>query len=448
MAVFGNLADKLQETLGRLRGRGKLTEKDVQSALREVRLALLEADVNYKVVGDFTRKVRERAVGQEVLNSLAPAHQVIKIVHEELTELMGGSQSKLNLSSKPPSVIMLVGLQGAGKTTSAAKLANLLRQQGHRPLLTAADVYRPAAIKQLQVLGEQLDISVFAMGDQINPVDIAKGALEHAKRHGNDVILIDTAGRLHVDEELMAELKEIDDALTPHEIVLVVDSMTGQDAVNAAASFHEKLDIDGVILTKLDGDARGGAALSIKTVTGKPIKFAATGEKLDALEPFHPERMASRILGMGDILTLIERAEAQIDQEKAEQMAQKLRTAEFTLEDFLEQLQQVRKMGPMDQILGMMPGMPGVKGLQGLEVDEKQFDRVEAIVQSMTVEERRRPDAINGSRKRRIANGSGTRVQDVNRLLKQFNQTRQMLKQFGALEKQARRRGGLFNLFQ
>lgn len=448
MAVFGNLAEKLQQTLGKLRGRGKLTEQDVKEALREVRLALLEADVNYKVVGDFTNKVRERAVGQEVLGSLAPAHQVIKIVYEELTELMGGSQSKLELASRPPTIIMLVGLQGAGKTTSAAKLANLLRKQGHRPLLVAADIYRPAAIKQLQVLGEQLQIPVFTLGDQISPVDIAKGAVEHANRHGNDIMLIDTAGRLHVDEELMAELGAIDAAVNPHQIMLVVDAMTGQDAVNVATSFNESLDIDGVILTKLDGDARGGAALSIKAVTGKPIKFAATGEKLDGLEPFHPERMASRILGMGDVLTLIEKAEAQIDQDKAKEMAEKLRTADFTLEDFLDQLQQVRKMGPLDQLMGMMPGMPGMKGLQGIQVDEKQFDQVEAIVRSMTVLERKRPEIIDGSRKRRIAKGSGTKVQDVNRLLKQFAQTRQMLRQFGALEKKAKRRGGLFGFLQ
>jgi signal recognition particle subunit SRP54 len=449
MAVFGNLAEKLQQTLGKLRGRGKLTEQDVKEALREVRLALLEADVNYKVVGEFTGRVRERAVGQEVLASLTPAHQVIKIVYEELTELMGGSQSKLEVASQPPTVVMLVGLQGAGKTTSCAKLAYLLRRQGHRPLLAAADIYRPAAIKQLQVLGEQLEIPVFSLGDQISPVDIAKAAVEHANRHANDIIILDTAGRLHVDEELMAELKAIDGAVAPHQIMLVVDAMTGQDAVNVATSFNESLDIDGVILTKLDGDARGGAALSIKAVTGKPIKFAATGEKLDSLEPFHPERMASRILGMGDVLTLIEKAEAQIDQDKAREMADKLRTADFTLEDFLEQLQQVKKMGPLDQLMDMMPGVPGMKGLQGLQVDEKQFGQVEAIVQSMTMAERRRPELIDGSRKRRIADGSGTRVQDVNRLLKQFSQTRQMLRQLGGLDKKAkRRRGGLLNFFQ
>ena len=449
MAVFGNLAEKLQKTLGKLRGRGKLTEQDVKEALREVRLALLEADVNYKVVGEFTGRVRERAVGQEVLASLTPAHQVIKIVYEELTELMGGSQSKLEVASQPPTVVMLVGLQGAGKTTSCAKLAYLLRRQGHRPLLAAADIYRPAAIKQLQVLGEQLEIPVFSLGDQISPVDIAKAAVEHANRHANDIIILDTAGRLHVDEELMAELKAIDGAVAPHQIMLVVDAMTGQDAVNVATSFNESLDIDGVILTKLDGDARGGAALSIKAVTGKPIKFAATGEKLDSLEPFHPERMASRILGMGDVLTLIEKAEGQIDQDKAREMADKLRTADFTLEDFLEQLQQVKKMGPLDQLMDMMPGVPGMKGLQGLQVDEKQFGQVEAIVQSMTMAERRRPELIDGSRKRRIADGSGTRVQDVNRLLKQFSQTRQMLRQLGGLDKKAkRRRGGLLNFFQ
>ncbi len=438
MAVFGNLAEKLQLALGKLRGRGKLTEQDVKDALREVRLALLEADVNYKVVGEFTARVRERAVGQEVMTSLAPAHQVIKIVHEELTELMGGSQSKLELASRPPTIVMLVGLQGSGKTTSCGKLANLLRKQGHRPLLAAADVYRPAAIKQLQVLGEELQIPVFSLGDQVSPVDIGKGAVEHAKRHGNDIVLLDTAGRLHVDEELMAELRAIDTALSPHQVMLVVDAMTGQDAVNVASSFNENLDIDGIILTKLDGDARGGAALSIKAVTGKPIKFGAMGEKLDALEPFHPERMASRILGMGDVLTLIERAEAQIDEDKAREMAEKLRTAEFTFEDFLDQLQQVRSMGPLDQLMEMLPGVPGMKGLKGLQVDEKQFGQVEAIIRSMTVAERLRPEIIDGSRKRRIAKGSGTRVQDVNRLLKQFNQTRQMLRQLGALDRKTR----------
>ena len=449
MAVFGNLADKLQRTLGKLRGKGKLTEQDVKEALREVRLALLEADVNFKVVGEFTARVRERAVGQEVMASLTPAHQVIKIVHEELTELMGGTQSKLELASKPPTVVMLVGLQGAGKTTSAAKLANLLSKQGHRPLLVAGDVYRPAAIKQLQVLGEQLQTPVFTLGDQVSPVDIAKASVEHARRHANDIVLLDTAGRLHINEELMAELETIDQAVSPKQVLLVVDAMTGQDALNVANSFNENLDIDGIILTKLDGDARGGAALSVKAVTGKPIKFAATGEKLDALEPFYPDRMASRILGMGDVLTLIERAEAQIDEEKAREMADKLRTADFTFEDFLDQLEQVRKMGPLDQLLDMLPGVPGMKGLQGMQVDERQFSQVEAIVRSMTVEERLRPEIIDGSRKRRIANGSGTKVQDVNRLLKQFSQTRQMLRQLGALDKKARRkRGGPFGLFR
>ncbi len=440
MAVFGSLAEKLQTTLGKLRGRGKLTEQDVKDALREVRLALLEADVNYKVVRDFTARVRERAVGQEVMTSLAPAHQVIKIVHEELTELMGGSQSKLEIASQAPTILMLVGLQGAGKTTSCAKLARLLQKQGHRPLLVAADVYRPAAIKQLQVLGEQLQIPVFSLGDQVSPVDIAKAAVEHSRRYGNDIILLDTAGRLHIDEELMGELKAIDEAVSPHQVLLVVDAMTGQDAVNVASSFNANLDIDGIILTKLDGDARGGAALSIKAVTGKPIKFAATGEKLDGLEAFHPDRMASRILGMGDVLTLIERAEAQIDEAKAREMADKLRTADFTFEDFLEQLDQVRNMGPLDQLLDMLPGVPGMKGLRGLQVDERQFGQIEAIIKSMTVEERLRPEIIDGSRKRRIANGSGTKVQDVNRLLKQFSQTRQMLRQLGALDKKTKRR--------
>ncbi|HHV93156.1 MAG TPA: signal recognition particle protein [Firmicutes bacterium] len=439
MAIFGSLAEKLQNTLAKLRGRGKLTEQDVKEALREVRLALLEADVNYKVVKDFTDRVRERAVGQEVMTSLTPAHQVIKIVHEELTELMGGTQSKLKLASQPPTILMLVGLQGAGKTTTCAKLARLLQKQGHRPLLVAADVYRPAAITQLKVLGEQLQIPVFSLGDQVNPVDIAKAAVEHSKRYGNDILIIDTAGRLHIDEELMAELRAMDEAVAPHQVLLVVDAMTGQDAVNVASSFNESLDIDGIILTKLDGDARGGAALSIKAVTGKPIKFAATSEKLDGLEPFHPDRMASRILGMGDVLTLIEKAEAQLDEAKAKEMADKLRRADFTFEDFLEQLEQVRNMGPLDQLLDMLPGVPGMKGLRGLQVDEKQFARIEAIIRSMTVEERLRPEIIDGSRKRRIAAGSGTTVQDVNKLLKQFSQTRQMLRQLGALDKKVKR---------
>lgn len=429
--VFEGLAEKLQATFKRLRGKGKLTEADVTEAMREVRLALLEADVNFKVVKDFVAKVKERSVGREVLESLTPGQQVIKIVNEEMTQLMGGTQSRLNIAAKPPTVVMLVGLQGAGKTTTVGKLANLLRRQGRRPLLVAADIYRPAAIKQLQVLGGQLELPVFTMGDKQNPVAIARGALEYAQTQGRDVVLIDTAGRLHINEELMTELQEVKAAVRPHEILLVVDAMTGQDAVNVAQSFNEQLGLDGVVLTKLDGDTRGGAALSVKAVTGCPIKFAGMGEKLDALEPFHPDRMASRILGMGDVLSLIEKAQENFDLERAKELEKKLRKQEFTLEDFLDQLQQVKSMGPIDQILGMIPGLGGMKQLKGLQKDinPKEFTRLEAIIKSMTPEERRNPLVINGSRRKRIAVGSGTRVQDVNRLLKQFEETRKLMKQ-------------------
>ena len=444
--AFQNLSSRLQETMRKLRGKGRLSEKDVDQALREIRLALLEADVNYKVVRDFIAHVKERATGHEVLSSLTPAQQVIRIVNEELTQLMGGTQVKLTLSSQPPSVIMMVGLQGSGKTTTSGKLARLLKTQGHRPLLVACDIYRPAAIKQLQVLGEQLEIPVFSMGEQ-NPVDIAKAACSHARKFGNDVVLLDTAGRLHVGEELMQELVEIKEAVQPAEILLVVDAMTGQDAVNVAETFNARLDVGGVVLTKLDGDARGGAALSVKAVTGKPIKFVGVSEKMDGLEPFHPDRMASRILGMGDILTLIEKAAAAVDQEKAEKMAAKLKEAEFTLEDFLEQIEQMKEMGPIDQLIGMIPGLGGAKHLKGLEVDDSHLKKIEAIINSMTPEERRRPEIIGGSRRKRIAQGSGTKVQDVNRLLKQFAQTKQMLKQFSSVPK-GRKRKGMFSLFQ
>ncbi|GAW92822.1 signal recognition particle protein [Calderihabitans maritimus] len=433
MAVFSKLAERLQETFKKLRNKGKLTEKDVEQALREVRLALLEADVNYKVVKDFIGKIKERAVGEEILKSLTPAQQVIKIVNDELTQLMGGTQSKINLVSKPPTVIMLVGLQGAGKTTTAAKLANLLRKQGRRPLMVGADVYRPAAIKQLQVLGEQTGIPVFSLGEKQNPVDISLAAVEYARQGGYDVVTIDTAGRLHINEELMNELVQIKEKVKPHEILLVVDAMTGQDAVNVAKTFHERLGLDGVILTKLDGDTRGGAALSVKAVTGCPIKFVGMGEKVDALEPFYPDRMASRILGMGDILTLIEKAQANIDQEKARQMEQKILQEKFTLEDFLEQLQQMKSLGPLEEIIGMIPGLAGAKQLKNLQFDERELVRIEAIIQSMTPEERRNPEIINSSRKRRIARGSGTTVQDVNRLLKQFFQTQKLMKQLGGM---------------
>ena len=432
--IFEGLADKLQSTFKKLRGRGKITEADVAEALREVRMALLEADVHFKVVKDLIARIKERAVGQEVLESLTPAQQVVKIVNDELTELMGGTQSRITISPKPPTVIMLVGLQGAGKTTTVGKLGQYLKKQGKTPLLVAADVYRPAAIKQLQVLGEQLSIPVFTM-EEPKPVEIAKQALEHAKLYARDVVIIDTAGRLHINEELMQELKDIKSAVKPHEILLVVDAMTGQDAVNVAESFNGDLGLDGIILTKLDGDARGGAALSVKAVTGCPIKFAGMGEKLDALEPFHPDRMASRILGMGDVLTLIEKAQASIDLEQAKEMERKLRKDDFTLEDFLDQLQQVKKLGPLDKIMEMLPGMNQLTKNQDIQIDEKEIAHVEAIIRSMTRAERRDPNLINGSRRKRIAAGSGTRVQDVNKLLKQFVEARKMMKRFKDMQK-------------
>jgi signal recognition particle subunit SRP54 len=441
--VFEGLADKLQQTFKKLRGHGKLTEADVTEALREVRMALLEADVNFKVVKDFIAKIKERAIGQEVLASLTPAQFVIKIVNEELTALMGGTQSRITISSRPPTIIMLVGLQGAGKTTTVGKLAHLLKKQSKRPLLVAADIYRPAAIKQLQVLGEQLDIPVFAMEDNKDAVDIAQKAIEHANAYARDIVIIDTAGRLHINEELMDELKAVKQTVKPHEILLVVDAMTGQDAVTVAEAFNKDLGLDGVILTKLDGDARGGAALSIKAVTGCPIKYAGMGEKLDALEPFHPDRMASRILGMGDVLSLIEKAGAAFDLEQAKEMEKKLRKDDFNLDDFLTQLQQVKKMGSMSQILGMLPGMGNLKKLQDVEFDEKEMARVEAIIRSMTRQERRDPNIINGSRRKRIALGSGTRVQDVNRLLKQFTEARKMMKRFQGMQKNKKWLGSL-----
>ncbi|ARU62413.1 signal recognition particle protein [Tumebacillus avium] len=437
--VFEGLANRLQDTFNRLRGKGKLGESDVKEAMREVRLALLEADVNFKVVKDFVEKVRERAVGQEVLQSLTPGQHVIKIVNEELTALMGGEQAKLAVT-KPPTVIMMVGLQGAGKTTHVGKLARLLQKERKKPLLVAGDIYRPAAIKQLQVLGEQLDAEVFSLGDQVSPVEIAKQALHHATIHGHDYVLIDTAGRLHIDEQLMDELQRVKSEVNPDEILLVVDAMTGQDAVNVAQSFHSQLAVTGAILTKLDGDTRGGAALSIRAVTGIPIKYAGIGEKIDAIEPFHPDRMASRILGMGDVLTLIEKAQANIDKDKAMEMERKLRNADFTLDDFLDQLQQVKQLGPLDQLLGMMPGMnKAMKGLQNANVDEKQIGRVEAIIRSMTPIERIEPKVIDSSRRKRIAKGSGTTVQDVNRLLKQFEEMQKMMKQFSGMAKKMKK---------
>ena len=439
--AFEGLSEKLNATFKNLRGKGRLSEEDIKLAMREVRLALLEADVSYKVVKDFVASVSARAVGADVLESLTPAQQVIKIVNEELTALMGGANAKLTYASHPPTVVMMVGLQGAGKTTNVAKLAGYLRKQGKRPLLVACDVYRPAAITQLQVVGKQLDIPVFELG-QIDPVKIAEEAIKYAKDHGNDVVFLDTAGRLHVDEALMAELQSIKEAVNPSEILLVVDAMIGQDAVNAAKAFDEALDIDGVVLTKLDGDARGGAALSIKAVTGKPIKFVGMGEKLDNIEVFHPDRMASRILGMGDILSFIEKAEQQFDQKKAMELAEKLKKNRFTLQDYYDQLSQMKSMGSMEEILSMMPGM-NAKALEGANIDEKALAHTEAIILSMTPKERENPSILNSSRKKRIAAGCGLEVVDVNRLLKQFDLaqqvTKQMSRQFGG-----KRRKGKF----
>ncbi len=440
--VFEGLTGRLQETFNKLRGKGRVSEEDVNNAMREVRLALLESDVNFRVVKDFISRVKERAVGQEVLKSLTPGQQVIKVVNEELTTLMGGTQSKLLLASKPPTIIMMVGLQGAGKTTHTGKLAKHLLKQNKQPLLVAADIYRPAAIKQLQVLGEQLDLPVFSMGDEVSPVKIAKKSIEYAKEEHRDVVLIDTAGRLHIDNELMDELIKIKENVDPTEILLVVDAMTGQDAVNVAQSFNENLGLTGVILTKLDGDTRGGAAISVKAVTGCPIKFVGMGEKLDLLEPFYPDRMASRILGMGDVLTLIEKAQANVDEEKARELERKIRKAEFSFEDFLDQLDQLKKMGPLEDVLGMLPGMGKVKGLKDLKVDDKQVDRVEAIVRSMTKEEKAHPEILNANRRRRIANGSGTSIQDVNRLLKQFEDMKKMMKQFSGMGKKGKKGKG------
>ncbi|KQX69274.1 MULTISPECIES: signal recognition particle protein [unclassified Paenibacillus] len=431
--AFEGLASRLQNVFGKLRSKGKLTEEDVGEALREVRLALLEADVNFKVVKDFIAKVKEQSIGQEVLKSFTPGMVVIDIVNKELTALMGGTQSKLVRSNRPPTIIMMAGLQGAGKTTTSGKLAKMLLKQNHRPLLVACDIYRPAAIKQLQVLGEQLNVPVFSLGDQVNPVDIAKAGLQHAKDNGNDYVIIDTAGRLHIDENLMDELKNVRTAVEPDEILLVVDAMTGQDAVNVAESFHQQLELTGVVLTKLDGDTRGGAALSVKAVTGCPIKFVASGEKMDALEPFFPDRMASRILGMGDMLSLIEKAQAGIDMDKAKEMERKMRNAEFTFEDFLDQMEQVKKMGPLDQILEMLPGANKIKGMKDMKVDDKQMARVEAIVKSMTTEEKRKPELLNANRRKRIAQGSGNSVQEVNRFIKQFDDMRKMMKQFSGM---------------
>lgn len=445
--AFEGLTSKLQETFKKLKGKGKLTEKDVKDAMREVKLALLEADVNYKVVKDFVNTVSQRAVGVEVMESLTPAQQVIKIVNEELIKLMGTTENKIKPANNPPTIIMLVGLQGAGKTTMAAKLALHLRKHNKKPLLVAADVYRPAAIKQLQILGNQIDVPVFSLGDKVNPVDIAKAGIENAKKTERDYVIIDTAGRLHIDEELMQELKNIKEEVKPNEILLVVDAMTGQDAVNVAEHFNSNLDITGVILTKLDGDTRGGAAISVKAVTNTPIKFVGTGEKLSDFEIFYPDRMASRILGMGDILSLIEKAQEAIDEKKALELEKKILNQEFTLEDFLDQMQQMKKMGPMKDLLKMIPGVDASK-LGDMEVNEKELAHAEAIIKSMTVQERRNPSIINASRKKRIAKGSGTTIQEVNKLLNGFEQARKMMKQFGDMQKNMKKGKFKFPFFK
>ncbi|MCI6607224.1 MAG: signal recognition particle protein [Mitsuokella jalaludinii] len=436
--IFESLSDRLQATFKKLRGHGKLTEDDVNEAMREVRMALLEADVNFKVVKQFIKTVKERAIGQDILETLTPAQVVIKIVDEELTKLMGGTQSRLNISPKPPTVIMMVGLQGAGKTTSAGKLGLALKKQGKRPLLVAADIYRPAAITQLQVLGKQLDIPVFSMEQGTDAVTIAKSSIGYSQSHACDVVIIDTAGRLQIDEKLMQELRDIKSEVHPHEILLVVDAMTGQESVNVAQAFNDALGLDGVVMTKLDGDARGGAALSVKAVTGVPIKFIGLGEKLEPLEPFHPDRMASRILGMGDVLSLVEKAQATFDMEEAKKMEKKLRKDEFTLDDFLAQMQQVKKLGSLDNILGLIPGMGGLKKQlagQDIDLDGKEMRQIEAIIKSMTPKERANITIINGSRRKRIAMGSGTRVQDVNKLLKQFGEMKKMMKKMKKMQK-------------
>ena len=432
--MFQNLTEKLSNAFKKFKNKGKLTAADVKEGMREVKLALLEADVNFKVVKDFIKAVTERAVGQSVLESLLPAQQIVKIVNEELIKLMGSEASKLEISSKPPTVVMMVGLQGAGKTTHTGKIANMFKHKGKNPLLVACDVYRPAAVDQLKIVGETVNIPVFSMGTKISPVEIAKAGIEHAKKNGHDMVFIDTAGRLHIDEELMGELVNIKNATSPTEILLVVDAMTGQDAVNVAESFNNLLDISGVVLTKMDGDTRGGAALSVKYITGKPIKFIGTGEKLDAIELFHPDRMASRILGMGDILSLIEKAEAAYDEKNAKELEKKFREQTFTLDDFLMQLHQLKKMGNLNQLLGMLPGV-NAGALKDAQVDEKQMVKIEAIILSMTREERLRPEIINGSRRKRIANGSGTTVEDINKLLKQFDQMKKTMKQLSGMGK-------------
>ena len=435
--MFQSLSEKLENAFKKFRNKGKLTEADIKVGMREIKLALLEADVNFKVVKDFIKTVSERAVGAEVLESLLPGQQIVKIVNEELTNLMGGTQAKLTIASKPPTVVMMVGLQGAGKTTHAGKLAGLYKKQGKNPLLVACDIYRPAAIKQLEIVGEKLGIPVFSLGDKVSPVKIAEEGLKYAEQKGYDMVFVDTAGRLHIDEELMQELRDIKDRVHPTEILLTVDAMIGQDAVTVAGTLNELLDITGVILTKLDGDTRGGAALSVRYVTGKPIKFIGIGEKLDAIEPFHPDRMASRILGMGDVLSLIEKAEQAYDEKKAQELEKKIRESTFTLDDYLDQFAQIKSMGSLDQLLGMMPGMKA-GALKDAQIDEKAMARTEAIIKSMTPYEREKPEILGASRKKRIAVGSGTSVEEVNKLLRQFDQTRKLMKQFSNPKQMAR----------
>jgi len=435
--AFENLSSKLQDVFKQLRGKGKLNEKDVKTALREVKLALLEADVNFKIVKDFINKISEKAVGTEVLEGLNPGQQVIQIVKDELIELMGSTQCKLTFSSKSPTIYMMVGLQGAGKTTTSGKLAGQLRKQGKHPLLVACDVYRPAAIKQLEVVGSTYNIPVFSMG-QSNPVDIAKASVSYAEKNGNDIIIIDTAGRLHINEELMDELKNIKNEVTPQEILLVIDAMTGQDSVTVAESFNSKLGIDGIIITKLDGDTRGGAALSVRAVTGKPIKYVGMGEKLNELEIFYPDRMASRILGMGDVLSLIEKAQQAFNEKEAQELEKKMRTQEFTFEDFLSQMQQIKKMGPLKDLVSMIPGI-GKMNMQDVDIDDKVMVHIEAIIQSMTIEERRNPDIINGSRKKRISKGCGRSIQEINKLIKQFEEMKKMMKMMTDMTKGKKR---------
>lgn len=448
MALEG-LSERLQATMQRIKGKGKVTEQDIKAMMREVRLALLEADVNFKVVKTFVNTVSERALGADVMQSLTPGQQVIKIVQDELTSLMGGENSKINMSSKPPTVVMMVGLQGAGKTTTAGKLALLMRKQyNKKPLLVACDVYRPAAIEQLQTVGKQIDVPVYTEGDQVSPKEITENALKYAKEEHLDFVIIDTAGRLHIDETLMNELVDVKEVSNPDEIMLVVDSMTGQDAVNVAESFDNTLDVSGVTLTKLDGDTRGGAALSIRSVTNKPIKFIGMSEKLDGLEMFHPERMASRILGMGDVLSLIEKAQQGVDETKAKELEKKMRTSSFTFDDFLEQLEQVKGLGSIDDLMNMIPGANKMKGMKNANMDPKQIDNVQAIIRSMTLEERNNPEILNVSRKRRIAKGSGRTLQEVNRLIKQFGDMKKMMKQFTGSNKKGKKGKKGSNPFQ